>query len=439
MERSAARPLRRQYSSDIAPVQRRELWAWAMFDFANSGYTTVVITAVFNAYFVGVIAAGSASATLQWTSALALSYALIMFSAPLIGALADQRANKKRWLAASATLCVLCTALLTYCGPGDVLLALVLVVLSNFAFGTGENLIAAYLPELADEHGVGRLSGYGWALGYAGGLLVLAFCLYWIQSAEEAQRQLAVRQTMLITALTFALAAIPTFVFLVDRQRPLGGPATGALRAAWAEVRSSLASADGLVDLRRFLVCIVAYQAGVGTVITVAAIYTQEALGFTTADSIMLIMVVNLTAAAGAFAFGLLQDRFGHRLSLALSLLLWLAALALLWASEGRAMVWFAANLAGLSLGASQSAGRALVAYLCPPGRQAEIFGLWGLAVKLSMIIGPLAYGLISWLAGDHRQAMLATAGFFIAGLILLARVDVQRGRARALAAGPAP
>ena len=429
----ARRPIRRHYADDTAPVATRELWAWAMFDFANSGYTTVVITAVFNAYFVAVVAAGAASATFQWTAALALSYVLVMLSAPLIGALADQRASKKRWLALSSVVCVGATAGLAGCGPGDVALALTLVVVSNAAFGTGENLIAAFLPELADEHALGRLSGYGWALGYVGGLLTLGLCLYWIQSADEAARSAAVGQTMLITAVAFTLAAIPTFAFLVERQKPQAMSANRAFQAAWREVHASLVSTDGLIDLRRFLACIVAYQAGVGTVITVAAIYTQEALGFSTADSIMLIMVVNLTAAVGAFAFGSIQDRFGHKFGLGLSLILWLVALGLLWASESRAVVWVAANLAGLCLGASQSAGRALVGWLCPAGRQAEVFGLWGLAVKLSMIIGPLAYGLISWLAGDHRQAMLATAAFFIVGLLLLARVDVQRGRARAL------
>lgn len=428
--------IRRAYPVGTKPVAKRELWAWAMFDFANSGYTTVVITAIFNAFFVAVIASGHAAATLMWTSALALSYALVMLSAPLIGALADQRGNKKTWLIFSTLTCVAGTAALTSCGPGDIALALVLVVLSNIAFGTGENLIAAFLPELADERALGRVSGYGWALGYVGGLLTLAMCLYWIQSADPAGRELAVRQSMLITAVVFALAALPTFLVLVERQPPAAKP-SGAFKAAWAEVRQSLTSTDGLIDLRRFLACIVAYQAGVGTVITVAAIYTQEALGFSTADSIKLIMLVNLTAAVGAFAFGLLQDRLGHRFSLGLSLVLWLVALLLLWASESRSVVWLAANLAGLSLGASQSAGRALVAYLCPAGRQAEVFGLWGLAVKLSMIIGPLAYGLISWLAGDHRQAMLATASFFIVGLLLLQRVDVDRGRARAVRDAP--
>ncbi len=428
-------PLRRQYASGTAPVARRELWAWAMYDFANSGYTTVVITAIFNAYFVSVIASSASWATLVWTSALSVSYLVIMLSAPLLGRWADAGGRKRQVLWVSTGVCVLATAGLGWCGPGDLWLALVLVVVSNIAYGTGENVIAAFLPELADEHSMGRLSGYGWALGYLGGLLLLGICLWWVQTADQrgSSMALAVPQTLWITAVAFALAALPTLLLLRERvQMRSASPVVwhGVLRSILQSVQASA----GLTDLRRFLLCVVCYQAGVGTVITIAAIYTQEALGFSTADSIQLILVVNITAAIGALLFGQIQDRLGHRRTLAITLLLWLLALGLLACFESRALVWLAANIAGLSLGASQSAGRAMVGYLCPEGRQAEVFGLWGLAVKLAMILGPLSYGLSSWLSdGNHRMAMMMTSIFFIAGLLLLARVNVERGRARCL------
>lgn len=431
--------IRRDWSGAAAPVRRRELLAWALYDFANSGYTTVVITAVFNAYFVAVIAGGADWATLAWTLSLSVSYAVVIVGGPLLGAWADLRARKHGLLMASTLVCVAATAGLSLCGRGDLGLAVALVIVSNLAFATGENLIAAFLPELARPEAMGRLSGYGWAIGYIGGLLVLALCLVWIQSAPARgdATDLAVRQSMLITAAAFALAALPTLLLLRERVRPRATHFAEVRRLAWARVRGALSGSDGLVDLRRFLACIVFYQAGVGTVITIAAIYTQQALGFDTEDSIRLILVVNLTAAIGAFGFGWLQDRLGHRITLALSLVGWLLALGVLWASEARMYVWIAANLAGLCLGASQSAGRALVGYLCPATREAEVFGLWGMAVKFSMILGPVGYGLVSWLTGgDHRTAMLATGIYFVAGLALLATVDVSRGRRAALAAG---
>lgn len=422
--------VRRRYGDDHPPVKRRELAAWAFYDFANSGYTTVVITAVFNAFFVGVIAGGAEWATMAWTLALSVSYALVIVGAPMLGAWVDLRAHKKALLAATTMLCVASTAALALCGPGDVLLALILVAISNLAYSLGENLIAAFLPELAADEAMGRLSGYGWAVGYLGGLLVLGLCLYWIQTAAGRGSTVdqAVPQTMLITAIAFALAALPTLLILRERARPRS-VAAGVVAVAFSRLRQSLASSRGLADLRRFLVCITCYQAGVATVITIAAIFTTQALGFTQQESIVLILVVNVAAALGAFAFGLVQDRLGHRLTLAVTLVGWLVAIAVFFVSEARWATWLAANIAGLCLGASQSAGRALVGYLCPPEREGEIFGLWGLAVRVAMILGPASYGLISWLSdGNHRAALLATAVFFVAGLLLLARVNVERG-----------
>jgi UMF1 family MFS transporter len=434
MTQSAAAAIRAAHPPGVPPVQRREIAAWAFFDFANSGYTTVVITAVFNAFFVGVIAGKAGWATLAWTVALSVSYALNVLTSPLIGAYADLRARKKRLLVFSTAACVLGTAGLALCGPGDVALALGIVVIGNFAFGMGENLIAAFLPELVKQDAMGKVSGWGWALGYLGGLLVLALCLWWIQSSTRSAAH-AVPQTMLITAAAFALAALPTMLLLRERAVAQAASKREIWNLAVGRVRDALAGGHGLLDLRRFLLCIVCYQAGVQTVIALAAIYTEQALGFSTADSIKLILLVNITAAAGAFVFGWIQDRLGHRLTLSITLVGWLLAIALLFASDTRPMVWLAANVAGLCLGASQSAGRALVGYLCPPAREAEIFGLWGLAVKLASILGPLSYGLVNAAThGNHRVSIAVTAVFFIAGLLLLGRVDVERGHAAARA-----
>ncbi len=180
--------------------------------------------------------------------------------------------------------------------------------------------------------------------------------------------------------------------------------------------------------------CVVFYQAGIQTVVALAAVYAQEVMRFTTRDTIFLILVVNVTAAAGAFAFGHVQDRIGHVRTLALTMIGWLTAVVLAWLAETATMFWIVANLVGVCMGSSQSAGRALVGYLSPPTRTAEFFGLWGLAVKLSAILGPLTYGLVTWITlGNHRFAMLVTGLFFVAGLAILAGLDVARGRRAAL------
>jgi UMF1 family MFS transporter len=425
-------------------VRPREIWAWAMYDFANSGYTTVVITAIFNAYFVAVVAEGQNWGTLAWSAALALSYFLVMLTAPALGAYADAYASKKRLLLASTIGCVLFTAALALVGRGDLYLAVPLVILSNFFFGVGENLIAAFLPELAKGEAMGKVSGWGWSIGFVGGLLSLGASLAYVTWAE-GQGQAAdqfIPVTMLITAGLFACAALPTFLILRERAVPqphLQG--RGVVGEAFARLGDTLHHARRYRDLGRFLVSLVCYQAGIQAVIALAAIYAQQAMHFGTRETIMLVLLVNVTAAVGAFLFGHIQDRLGHIRTIALTLLGWILMILIAYRADTPGQFWIAANITGLCLGASQSAGRALVGYLSPPERSAEFFGLWGLAVKLSSILGPLTYGLVSWMSrGDHRLAMLLTGGYFLAGLALLMGVNAERGRNAALfPGGPDP
>jgi UMF1 family MFS transporter len=416
----------------LAPeVKLREVWAWSMYDFANSGYTTVVITAVFSAYFVGAVAGGAPWATFAWTAALSVSYLLILLTAPLIGAWADAHASKRKLLLAATAGCVLFTAALWFASPGAVALALLFLVLSNYFFGAGENLIAAFLPELADSKSMGRVSGWGWAFGYLGGIVSLGICLAYITWASAQGQGAAqfVPATMLITAALFALAATPTFLVLKERAKP-----QPALENPWARLMRTAREAARFRDLRRFLVCILFYQAGIMAVIALAAIYAQEAMKFTQQQTIVLVLVVNVTAALGAFGFGYLQDAIGHIRAMALILAGWIAMIATAYFADDPATFWVAANLAGLCMGSSQAAGRAIVGYLTPRAREAEFFGLWGLAVKAASIFGPLTYGVVTWVfAGDHRLGILAVGAYFVIGLALLAGIDVERGRQAAL------
>src|SRR5689334_15418866 len=412
-------------------VGLREVWAWSMYDFANSGYTTVVITAVFNAYFVASVAEKAPWATFAWTAALSVSYLAVLLSAPVVGAWADAHAAKKRLLLLATAGCVLFTALLYFTGPGTVALAIALIILSNFFFASGENLIAAFLTELADSQAMGRVSGWGWAFGYLGGLVSLGVSLFYITLSQKsgASANEFVPVVMLITAGLFALAAAPTFIYLKERALP-----QKQTRSAWSQVFETLRKASHYRDLWRFLVCILFYQAGIMAVIALAAIYATEAMKFTFVDTIILILVVNITAAIGAFGFGYLQDRIGHVRSMKLVLAGWIVMIALAYLAQGVALFWVAANLAGLCMGSSQAAGRAIVGYLSPPARTAEFSGLWGLAVKAASIFGPLTYGAVTWIfEGNHRLGILAVGAYFVIGLALLGGLDIERGRRAAL------
>ena len=412
-----------------ADVRVREAWAWSMYDFANSAYTTVVITAVFSAYFVSVVAGNAPWATFAWTAALSASYAAILFTGPLIGAWADAHAAKKRLLFLTTIGCVLFTALLYYAGPGAVALSLALLIVSNYFFGAGENVIAAFLPELADSRAMGRVSGWGWSFGYLGGLVALGICLSYITASEGRPASEFVPVTMLITAAFFAAAAIPTFLWL--RERAVAQP---RMENPWRRVAQTIRNSEKYVDLRRFLVCLLFYQAGITAVVSLAAIYAEQAMKFTTQQTIALILVVNITAAIGAFGFGYLQDAVGHVRAVAITLAGWIVMVLVAGLSTTSASFWLAANLAGLCMGSAQAAGRALVGYLAPPARLAEFFGLWGLAVKAASIFGPLTYGAVTLVfPGNHRLGIFVTGIYFVVGLALLRKIDVERGRAAAL------
>jgi MFS transporter, UMF1 family len=354
----------------------------------------------------------------------------------VVGAWADAHAAKKKLLLFATAGCVLFTAALYFTGPGTIVLAVALIILSNFFFATGENVIAAFLTELADSKAMGRVSGWGWAFGYLGGLVSLGISLAYILISQKNSVPATqfVPVTMLITAVVFALCATPTFLYLKERARPHREQAH-----PWQRVMQTLRQTARFRDLRRFLVCILFYQAGIQAVIALAAIYATEAMKFTFVDTIILILVVNITAAIGAFSFGYLQDAIGHIRSMQLVLAGWIVMIVLAFLAEGVALFWVAANLAGLCMGSSQAAGRAIVGYLSPPDRNAEFFGLWGLAVKAASIFGPLTYGTVTWVfEGNHRLGILAVGVYFVIGLILLVGIDVERGRRAALHADAA-
>lgn len=387
-------------------VAMREVWSWAAFDFANSGYTTVVLTAVFNAYFVSVVAGDAPSATFLWTVVIAVSNAVSMLLMPVIGTVADATATKKRWLAVATFMAV------------------------------GESLNSAFLPELAREDAVGKVSGWGWSFGYCGGILTLGLCLGVVLGGEKLGYGMdqTVAGTMAVTAFVFAAAALPIFLFLKERSVPrLDAADREAVRSAasesFAELRRTLGSLGDFRDFAWLSVCGFLYQCGVSVVITLSAVYAAAVMGFKTEDTLLMVFLVNITAAVGAFAFGYVQDRIGHKLALAGTLCVWIAMIAVAAFSTERWQFWVAANLAGLAMGSSQSAGRAMVAVFAPSSRLAEFYSFWNMALWLAAIVGPLSYGAITWITGnEHRMAILFTGLFFVLSLLALAPVSMKRG-----------
>ena len=421
-------------------VRKREVFGWAMYDFANSGYTTVVLTAVFNTYFVGVVAQGAEWATLAWTLVIAASSLIVMVTMPAIGAYADLHARKKALLAMSTAACVAGTAALAAAGTGDLTIAVIAMLVSNVCYSYGESLTAAFLPELARSPSMGRVSGWGWSFGYFGGMLSLGLCLAYVLSAQARGLPATefVPVTMLITAAVYGIASLATFALLRERAIPNPSAARqSGLAAAMRQLAGTARRARSFRDFSWLLACAVFYQAGISVVVALAAVYAEQVLGFKQAQTMMLVFLVNIAAALGAFGFGYWQDRVGHRRALALTLVGWIVMTVLAVLATGPGLFWAAAVIAGLCMGSSQSAGRAMAGVFAPPSQRAEFYGLWTFATRLSAILGPVTYGLVTWMTGgNHRLAILSTAAFFVAGLILLRPIDMRRGQAAAEAAG---
>jgi MFS transporter, UMF1 family len=432
-------------SQPLAP--RREIVGWGMFDFANQAYTLLIITVIFGDLFTRVIVGDRGDdyrlGNLLWSLSLSASYLLVVATAPLFGAIMDATAAKKRFLFASYLATVVTTTLLYGAAPGWIALAMVLLILSNYAYALGEAFIASFLPELGPRERLGRISGFGWALGYVGGLVCAALGLVLLGevSLENFAR---VRWVGPLTGGFFLIAAIPTFLWLRERGRPKPlPPGRGYLSMGAERVRGTVQALASFRDLGVLLVSIFFTMAGLYIVITFAFIYGAQVIGWDPGVRNLMFIVVQITAAAGAIGFGHLQDRLGAKRTYLLTLVLWIAAISSIyatpqltaWLQRAFGVTWEAQHvflvvgcLAGLSLGSSQSSGRALVGVLAPRSRSAEMFGFWSMASKLAAVVGLLGLGVLQVLFG-LQQAILFCIALFAAALFIGAGVNEARGR----------
>ncbi len=425
---------------------RREIFGWAMFDFANQAYTLLIITVVFGDLFTRIVVGDAPDyrwGNLLWSLALATSYLLVVVCAPVAGALMDHTASKKRFLFASYLLTVVATAALYFVTPGYAMLGVLLLVISNFAYSIGEAFIASFLPDLGPPQDLGKISGFGWALGYIGGMASAVFVLLVLGdvSAENFER---IRWVGPWAAFFFLVAAIPTFVWLKERGRaqPLAS-SKDYLRTGIGRVRETLGHVGAHRDLAMLLVSVFFSMCGIYIIISYAFIYGAQVIRWDEQVRTLMFIIVQITAAAGALGFGFIQDRIGALFTYRLTLVMWIVAIALIWATPGLTEAlrtglgvdWQAQHVflvvgcvAGLSLGACQSATRTLVGLFSPLSRAAEYFGFWGLSMKLAGAAGLLAIGLLQALVGLHTAILLCIALFGVA-LIACRGVDEARGR----------
>ncbi|MBK1691321.1 MFS transporter [Ectothiorhodospira mobilis] len=418
-------------------AERREILGWAMYDFASQAYTLLIITVIFGDLFTRVIVGDAANdyrlGNLLWSLSLAASYLLVVLTGPLAGAIMDFSAARKRFLFGSYALSVVSTALLYCVAPGWVWLGVVLIIVSNFAFSMGEAFIASFLPDLGPPEALGRISGFGWAMGYLGGLLATAFALAVLGevSAENFDR---VRWVGPFAALFLLLAALPTFLWLRERGR---GRRLGHLRAyvimGRRRVRRTVKALGHRRDLGVLLLSVFFAMAAIYIIIAFTFIYGAQVIRWDESVRVTMFVIVQITAAAGALGFGHLQDRLGARRIYLATLVLWMLAVGLIFLTpwlghrlgvEGQHVFLVVGALAGACLGATQSAGRTLVGLMAPAGRVAECFGFWGVSAKAAAILGLVAVGVLQALVGLQLSILLCIVLFALAFWVGLALED---------------
>ena len=395
----------------IGYAGRGEIFAWCWYDFANSAFVTVVVTVVGGVFFTQTICGGASWAKLAWGTTLSLSAVLAMGVGPFLGRWADRRASKKMALVVATMVCVVGTILFGEISWG-VVGAMGILVLANGAFLLGENLVASFLPELAEPGKRGRVSAYGWAFGYLGGLSSLGLALFLLREGGEV----ATRRVFWVTALFMFLAALPTMFFLRERAVPKRVESTvPEWRMIWGTIH-------GHPELRWLLFGLALALSGLSAVVGFASIYATQEIGFTLEGTIKLFICLQVAAAGGALVTGPWQDRVGSRWVLLSSLGVWVLVSLAAFYSRSVESFYGVAALAGVGMGWLQSAGRAAVAEVTPVGREGEVFGLWGFAAKLAGVVGPLLFGGLALLFG-MRGAILLNGVWFLLGAVLLARV----------------
>lgn len=426
-------------------ASKREIFGWAMFDFANQGYTLLIITVIFGDLFTRVIVGDTPDyrlGNLLWSLALAVSYLMVVVANPLCGAIMDYSRSRKRFLFASYLLTVGATALLYIVEPGWIIPAMILIIVSNFAYSIGEGFIASFLPDLGPRQALGWISGLGWGVGYIGGLIATAFTLFFLGEIT-AENYDTIRWVGPFAAGFFLLAAIPTFVWVRERGAKREAPPGHSLYSiGMRRIGATLSEMNHFRDLRALLISIFFAMAGIYIIIAFSFIYGAQVIGWSEEVRVFMFVTVQITAAVGAFGFGALQSRIGARTTYLITLVLWLAAILAIWQTpaltellrqffglnwQAQYVFLFAGALAGLSLGSSQSAGRALVGVLTPLGKSAEFFGLWGTSSKLAAVFGILGLGLVQWAFG-LADAIVFCMVLFVLAIVTVLPVDELRG-----------
>ena len=403
---------------------RGKIFVWTLFDFANTSFSVIIVTVVFSKYFSNHVAGGQ-----NWIWGLAVSTSMVIaaFLSPPLGAIADASRNRKRFLLMFTLLSVICTLLMFYVEKGDILLGFVLFILANIGFEAGLVFYDAFLPNLTEKKNFGRVSGYGFAMGYVGALAVLLIVMFMLPESSSPEYYYYIRLTFVVAAIFFFVFSIPLFLFIREPQTS-EVIKTDVIKSGIHksfETFKNIFFRKKYPSISRFLFAFFLYNDAIITIIAFASIFASNILKMTDEQVIIFFVIVQSTAIAGSFIFGIVSDHIGPKKTITITLVVWIAVVIGAFFVQTVSEFYIVGLLAGLAIGSSQSCSRSLMAMLTPKEREAEFFGFYdGLFGKSSAVVGPLVYGIVSDISNE-RFAALAIGVFFVVGLFVLQKVIV--------------
>ena len=422
-----------------ASTGNKAIWGWALYDFGNSAFFTVIVTFTYGVFFAEEIVPEGTIGSVVWANGLTVAALIIAVSSPFLGALADRGGHRRRYLFITTAVAILGTALLYFPTPGEVRLALMIFVVANVGAELGGVFYNSYLPEISTPDNIGKISGYGWSLGYLGGLLVMGIMLvgfiqpetpwFGIPAGEEALFQ-NVRATTLVVAVWFAVFAIPIFLWVPEPEHGGAPPLGELLRGTVRQLRHTFQDIRRYGQVARLLAARMIYNDGLGMIFSIGAIYTIEVFDFTLTQAMQFGLVIQVAAGLGALAMGFLDDHIGGKKTILISLIG--LSLAVLWATlapaESTTSVYMAGLAIGIFMGPNQASSRSLLGRFVPREKETEFFGFFAFSGKSTAFVGTIVYASMTTAFGNPRYGVGAIIVFFVIGGLILATVDERAG-----------
>jgi len=392
----------------------KDVFNWSLFDFANSTFATIIVAFVYAIYFKKVVASNEPVADLYWSTAINISMILVAILSPVLGAASDHFGSKKKYLFFFTFLCIISTAFLYFITEGMVLWGMILFILANIGFQAGLGFYDAFIKEISEHKNYNKVSSLGYAVGYLGSLASLAAVIV-LQDTP--------RLTFLACAGMFLLFSLPIFLFVKEKKKTVEAQPGNFISIGFKRTLETLKHLKNFRNIKLFLISYFLYIDGVNTIIFFSANFAQTTLNFTIADLILFFIIVQVTALLGSFLFGWIADKTSTKKTLIFIILSWAVLTLMVFFANDKTTFLIIGAFAGTFLGSSQALSRSFFGKLIPDEKKTELYGFYSLFEKTSTILGPLTFGLVSWITGNQRYAVLSIIIFFVAGFLLFRKV----------------